>query len=76
MIARALDQANGDNVDRMINALEGGASSARRPADGPPVDHAMIQPMFQIKLGRARTASGSRGLSSVIKGQFVALPAA
>jgi branched-chain amino acid transport system substrate-binding protein len=74
MIVRALTQAKGDNVDRMISALEGwnfvgpkGQQSIRQS------DHAMIQPMFQVKL----VANGTRFTPRVtarIKGQFVAPP--
>ena len=74
MIVRALTQARGDNVDRMISALEGwnfvgpkGQQSIRQS------DHAMIQPMFQVKL----TQNGTRFTPKVIariKGQFVAPP--
>jgi branched-chain amino acid transport system substrate-binding protein len=74
MIVRALTEAKGDNVDRMISALEGwnfvgpkGQQSIRQS------DHAMIQPMFQVKL----TQSGNRFTPKVIariKGQFVAPP--
>jgi branched-chain amino acid transport system substrate-binding protein len=74
MIVRALTEAKGDNVDRMISALEGwnfvgpkGQQSIRQS------DHAMIQPMFQVKL----TQSGARFTPKVIariKGQFVAPP--
>ena len=74
MIVRALTEAKGDNVDRMISALEGwnfvgpkGQQSIRQS------DHAMIQPMFQVKL----TQSGTRFTPKVIariKGQFVAPP--
>ena len=65
MIVRALQGGGGDNVDRMIAALEGwsfvgpkGQQSIRAS------DHAMIQPMFQVKLVKARTASGSRRSSA------------
>jgi branched-chain amino acid transport system substrate-binding protein len=74
MIVRALTEAKGDNVDRMISALEGwnfigpkGQQSIRTS------DHAMIQPMFQVKL----VQSGNRFTPKVtarIKGQFVAPP--
>ncbi len=74
MIVRALTEAKGDNVDRMISALEGwnfvgpkGQQSIRQS------DHAMIQPMFQVKL----VANGTRFTPRVIariKGQFVAPP--
>lgn len=51
MIVHALQAAHGDSVDKMISALEGwnfvgpkGQMSIR------PQDHALIQPMFQVKL--------------------------
>ena len=54
MIVQALTGAKGDNVDKMISALEGwnfvgpkGQQSIRAS------DHAMIQPMFQVKLVKA-----------------------
>jgi branched-chain amino acid transport system substrate-binding protein len=76
MIVRALEGAKGDNVDRMIRALEGwsfvgpkGQQSIRA------ADHAMIQPMFQVKLEKQGTRWQPKVLSR-IKGQFVAPPVA
>jgi branched-chain amino acid transport system substrate-binding protein len=75
MIVRALDVANGDNVDRMIAALEGwsfvgpkGQQSIRK------ADHAMIQPMFQVKLVKQANGKWQPRVVSRIKGQFVAPP--
>jgi branched-chain amino acid transport system substrate-binding protein len=77
MIVRALDQANGDNVDKMISALEGwsfvgpkGQQTIRQS------DHAMIQPMFQIKLVKGANGKWQPRLVQRIKGQYVAPPAA
>ena len=74
MIVRALTQAKGDNVDRMISALEGwsfvgpkGQQSIRQS------DHAMIQPMFQVKLVRVNGKLQPKVVAR-IKGQFVAPP--
>jgi branched-chain amino acid transport system substrate-binding protein len=74
MIVRALTQARGDNVDRMISALEGwsfvgpkGVMTIRR------ADHAMVQPMFQVRLVRNGTRWQPQVVSR-IKGQFVAPP--
>ena len=74
MIVRALTQAKGDNVDKMISALEGwnfvgpkGQQSIRQ------ADHAMIQPMFQVKLVQNGTRLTPRVIAR-IKGQFVAPP--
>ncbi len=76
MIVRALEGAKGDNVDRMIAALEGwnfvgpkGQQSIRAS------DHAMIQPMFQVKLVKAANGKWQPNVVSRIKGQFVAPPA-
>jgi branched-chain amino acid transport system substrate-binding protein len=74
MIVRAL-QGGGDNVDRMIAALEGwnfvgpkGQQSIRAS------DHAMIQPMFQVKLVKQANGKWQPRVISRIKGQFVAPP--
>ena len=55
MIVRAIQKANGDDVDKMISALEGwkflapkGKQQIRRQ------DHAMLQPMFQVQLVRKK----------------------
>lgn len=51
LIVRAVQKADGDNVDKMISALEGysflGPKGAYRVR---PQDHALIQPMFQVEL--------------------------
>jgi branched-chain amino acid transport system substrate-binding protein len=74
MIFRAVQKADGDNVDKMISALEGWQFLAPKGKQRVrPQDHAMIQPMFQVKL----TQSGARFTPKVIariKGQFVAPP--
>ena len=53
MIARAVARG-GDNVDRMIGALEGyqfvGPKGVNRIRQA---DHALLQPMFQVRLRRA-----------------------
>jgi len=76
MIVRALTQARGDNVDRMISALEGwsfvgpkGQQTIRQ------ADHAMIQPMFQVKLVKNARGNWQPQVLSRIKGQFLAPPA-
>jgi branched-chain amino acid transport system substrate-binding protein len=57
MVCHAVQKANGDNVDKMISALEGwqfvgpkGVSRIRK------ADHALIQPMFIVSL--AKKANG------------------
>jgi branched-chain amino acid transport system substrate-binding protein len=64
MIVRAVQKGGGDNVDRMISALEGwkfiGPKGAMRIR---PEDHAMLQPMFQVRL----RANGSRQVAVPVK---------
>jgi branched-chain amino acid transport system substrate-binding protein len=51
MIVRAVGKANGTDVDKMISALEGYQFLAPKgPQRIRPQDHAMTQPMFQVKL--------------------------
>ena len=58
MIVRAVQQGGGDNVDRMISALEGWKFvGPKGPQRIRPEDHAMLQPMFQVRL---RTVSGKQ----------------
>jgi branched-chain amino acid transport system substrate-binding protein len=75
MIVQALTGAKGDNVDKMISALEGwnfvgpkGQQSIRAS------DHAMIQPMFQVKLVKTASGKWQPKVIARIKGQFVAPP--
>ncbi len=75
MIVRALEGAKGDNVDKMISALEGwsfvgpkGQQTIRQS------DHAMIQPMFQVKLVKGANDRWQPRVVSRIKGPFVAPP--
>jgi branched-chain amino acid transport system substrate-binding protein len=54
MIVRAVARGNGDNVDRMISALEGwqfvGPKGIMRIRQQ---DHAMLQPMFQVRVAQS-----------------------
>lgn len=53
MIVRAVQKADGDNVDKMIRSLEGWQLLAPKGKQRiRPQDHAMIQPMFQVQLVR------------------------
>jgi branched-chain amino acid transport system substrate-binding protein len=53
MIVRAIQKANGDDVEKMIRALEGWQFLAPKGKQRiRPQDHAMIQPMFQVQLVR------------------------
>lgn len=63
MIARAIQQSGGDDVDKMVSALEGwkflapkGMQTIRKS------DHAMLQPMFQVRLVK----KGSRLVPQVL----------
>jgi branched-chain amino acid transport system substrate-binding protein len=53
MIVRAVQRGGGDDVDRMVSALEGwqfvGPKGTMRIRQA---DHAMLQPMFQVRLRR------------------------
>jgi branched-chain amino acid transport system substrate-binding protein len=64
MIVRAVQQGGGDDVDRMIAALEGwqfvGPKGVQRIRQA---DHAMLQPMFQVRL----TRQGTRFVPTVVK---------
>jgi branched-chain amino acid transport system substrate-binding protein len=64
MIVRAVQKANGDDVDKMISALEGWQFLAPKGKQRiRPQDHAMIQPMFQVQLVR----KGGKYVPKVIK---------
>ena len=64
MIVRAVEKANGDDVDKMISALEGYSFLAPKGMQRiRPEDHALAQPMFQVRLQR----SGSRYVPNVLK---------
>jgi branched-chain amino acid transport system substrate-binding protein len=64
MIVRAVQKGGGDDVDQMIAALEGwqfvGPKGVMRIRQA---DHAMLQPMFQVRLQQ----QGSRYVPQVIK---------
>ena len=75
MIVQALTGAQGDNVDKMIAALEGwsfvgpkGQQTVRKS------DHAMIQPMFQVKLEKGANGKWQPKVVARIKGQFLTPP--
>ncbi len=51
LIVRAVQQADGDNVGKMISALENYKFvGPKGPQRVRPEDHAMLQPMFQVQL--------------------------
>jgi branched-chain amino acid transport system substrate-binding protein len=64
MVVHALQKANGDNVDTMISSLEGWKfTGPKGPEFIRPQDHALLQPMFQVKL----VAKGSGYTPVVVK---------
>src|SRR3954447_4509132 len=63
MIVRALNGSKGDDVDKMVSALEGYKFLAPKGVQAiRPQDHAMLQPMFRVKL----TKKGSRLVPSIL----------
>jgi branched-chain amino acid transport system substrate-binding protein len=55
MIVQAVKKADGDDVDKMINALEGYKFlGPKGPNRVRPEDHALIQPMFQVQLVKGK----------------------
>lgn len=64
MIARAVSKADGDDVEKMISALEGYQFMAPKGIQRiRPQDHAMTQPMFQVQL----TYPNGRAVAKVLK---------
>ena len=56
MIVHAVGSAGGDNVDKMIKALEGWTFDAPKGSETIRAsDHSMLQPMFQAKLAQQGT---------------------
>ena len=61
MIVRALTKGSASDVDKMISSLEGWSFTGPKGQQTIRAsDHAMLQPMFQVKLTRERTASTRR----------------
>lgn len=55
MIVRALSKGGGDDVDKMISSLEGWKfTGPKGPSYIRPQDHALLQPMFQVGLVKAK----------------------
>jgi branched-chain amino acid transport system substrate-binding protein len=64
MIVRALSQGSADDVDKMIAALEGWSFTGPKGQQTIRAsDHAMLQPMFQVKL----VQSGDTYTTTVLK---------
>jgi branched-chain amino acid transport system substrate-binding protein len=69
MIVRAVQKANGDNVDKMISALEGWQFLAPKGKQRiRPQDHAMLQPMFQVRLLKAGSGYAPRVIKVISPG--------
>lgn len=69
MIVRAVQKANGDNVDKMISALEGWQFLAPKGKQRiRPQDHAMLQPMFQVRLVKAGSGYAPRVIKVISPG--------
>ena len=64
MIVRALTKGSPDDVDKMISALEGWSFTGPKGQQTVRAsDHAMLQPMFQVKL----VQNGNRYSTTVVK---------
>jgi branched-chain amino acid transport system substrate-binding protein len=69
MIVRAVQRSGGSDVDKMISALEGWKFTGPKGAMYiRPQDHALIQPMFQVKLVKKGSAWDSVLLKRVSPG--------
>jgi branched-chain amino acid transport system substrate-binding protein len=69
MICHAVQKAGGDNVDRMISALEGWQFHAPKGVERiRKSDHAMIQPMFQVELVKKNGQYDAKPLKTVPPG--------
>ena len=69
MVVRAVRKADGDDVDKMISALEGWQFLAPKGKQRiRPQDHAMIQPMFQVRLVRRGSAFAPRVIKVISPG--------
>jgi branched-chain amino acid transport system substrate-binding protein len=64
MIVRALTKGSPDDVDKMISALEGWSFTGPKGQQTIRAsDHAMLQPMFQVKL----VQNGDKFTTTVVK---------
>jgi len=74
MIVRALSEADADDVDAMITALEGWTFDAPKGSQTiRAADHAMIQPMFVVRLN-AVTGGFEAELLATLEGNVTAPP--
>jgi branched-chain amino acid transport system substrate-binding protein len=72
MIVRAIGKADGDDVDKMISALEGWQFLAPKGRQRiRPQDHAMIQPMFQVQLVQRKSKWAPKVIKTISPGNVV-----
>jgi branched-chain amino acid transport system substrate-binding protein len=77
MLVRAIGDGGGDNVDDMIASLEGWKfDSVKGEITVRAEDHAMIQPMFQAKLGQGADGAWKADLVKAVDADTVAPPVA
>ncbi|MGH9069156.1 MAG: substrate-binding domain-containing protein [Acidimicrobiales bacterium] len=75
MIVHAVEKANGDNVDKMIKALQGWSFMAPKGMQTIRAsDHAMLQPMFQAKLTKQANGKYEPVLEKTLSATQVAPP--
>ena len=70
MLVRAIGKANGDDVEKMISALEGWQFMAPKGLQRiRQQDHAMTQPMFRVKLTKVGGKFGAEVLGRISPGE-------
>lgn len=75
MIVHAVQKAGGDDVDKMISALEGWSfPSVKGTITVRASDHAMIQPMYQAKLVKGSDGKWTPQLIKTVSASTVAPP--
>ena len=74
MIVRAIQQGGGTDVDKMISALEGWSFTGPKGQQTIRAsDHAMLQPMFQVKLVQKSDAYTTQVVKS-LRAKYTAPP--
>jgi branched-chain amino acid transport system substrate-binding protein len=75
MIVRALSKGGGDDVDKMISSLEGWKFTGPKGANYiRPQDHALLQPMFQVSLVKAKNGKWTDKVLKMISPGLVQPP--
>ena len=70
MLVRAISKANGDDVEKMISALEGWQFMAPKGLQRiRQQDHAMTQTMFRVKLTKVGGKFGAEVLGRISPGE-------